>query len=339
MPPVGLLAIAALGLVLVYALPQRMRERADYAMVRTEDRFSSDMRVIRASVARMESRASHQATAAHSGAPSAKATKKIRSLGEGVMTRPAAPLDRAATRARREMVAMRRDRAKVLARRRARARRRGAIAALALLGSAGLWGSVALGSAPAWGAWAAVGTTTLFGSTVVAGRRAARAYEAADARLIPVATEVVLAATAAGAVQRVSTERAVGHRAAPSETETQAIRTLLAEDLAPASAPSPLPSPELPGVAPAEGDPGWTPNTMPVPSYTLKPSAKPGTPRPISEEDLEAGKRAAEVAVDRKAAARAASEGAEGPATRAAEPQPSTATLDQILARRKRQSA
>ena len=53
MPPVGLLAIVALGLVLVYALPQRMRERADYAMVRTEDRFSADMRVIRASVARM----------------------------------------------------------------------------------------------------------------------------------------------------------------------------------------------------------------------------------------------------------------------------------------------
>ncbi len=341
MPPVGLLAIAALGLVLVYALPQRMRERADYAMVRTEDRFSSDMRVIRASVARMESRPARPASAGTRGAAPAKAKKQITSLGEGVMTRPAAPLDRAATRARREMVAMRRDRAKILARRRAQARRRGLIATVAILGSVGLWGSVIASTAPAWGTWAAVGTTTLFGSTVVAGRRSARAYAAADARLIPVATEVMVAATAAGALQRVSTERAVGHRAAPSVLETQAIRTLLAEDLAPAATPSPLPQPELPGVAqPAVGDPSWSPNTMPVPSYTLKPTAKPATPRPISEEDLEAGARAAEVAVDRRVAAETrASEGAEGPATRAADPQPATATLDQILARRRRQSA
>ena len=344
MPPVGLLAIAALGLILVYALPQRMRERADYAMVRTEDRFSPDMRVIRASVARMEARPARPATPGKRAASPEKARKSMSSLGDGVMARPAAPLDRAATRARHEMVAMRRDRAKVLARRRARARRRAFIAFLSVAGSVGLWGSVIAGSAPAWGSWVAVGTTTLFGSTVVAGRRAARAYEAADARLIPVATEVVLAATAAGALQRVSTERAVGHRAAPSILETQAIRKLLAEDLAPAATPSPLPSPELPGIAPAEGEPGWTPNTMPVPSYTLKPSAKPGTPRPISEEDLEAGQRAAEAAVDRRAAAQAeAPDGrervAEAPASPAAEPQPATATLDQILARRRRQSA
>ena len=31
MPPVGLLAIIALGMVLAYVLPQRMRERAEYA--------------------------------------------------------------------------------------------------------------------------------------------------------------------------------------------------------------------------------------------------------------------------------------------------------------------
>lgn len=342
MPPVGLLAIAALGLVLVYALPQRIRERADYAMVRTEDRFSADMRVIRASVARMEAR---PATTARSTTAPESAKKSISALGESVMTRPAAPLDRAATRARREMVAMRRDRAKILSRRRAQARRRGAIATLALLGSAGLWGSVVMASAPAWAAWMAVGTSTLFGSSIVAGRRAARAYEAADATLIPVATEVMVAATAAGALQRVSTERAVGHRATPSATETQAIRTLLAEDLAPGASPAPLPGPELPGtVSPAVDDPSWTPRTMPVPSYTLKPSAKPGTARPISEEDLAAGERAAEEVVDRLIAQREAEQGrsaavAGRPAERDADPQPATATLDAILARRRRQSA
>jgi hypothetical protein len=378
MPPVGLLAIAALGLVLVYALPQRLRERADYAMVRTEDRFSADMRVIRASVARMEARpGSSTGTVPARRAGSPEATKKTASaLGESVMTRPAAPLDRAATRARREMVAMRRDRAKVVARRRAQSRRRGAIATLALLGSAGLWGFVAAASAPAWAAWVAVGTSTLFGSSVVAGRRASRAYEAQDERLIPVATEVMVAATAAGAIQRVSTERAVGHRAVPTAAETQAIRILLAEAAAPTSrrpgsfvpeglvpgaSPAQLPGPELPGiVSPAVDDPSWTPNTMPVPSYTLKPSAKPGTARPITEEDLAAGTRAAEEAVDRRIAEREAEQRRSAPAAssraaaqhpsaqhvapqnaaeRDADPQPATATLDAILARRRRQSA
>ncbi len=367
MPPVGLLAIAALGLILVYALPQRMRERADYAMVRTEDRFSADMRVIRASVARMEARPASPARPASSTSGAPAATKKtISALGESVMTRPAAPLDRAATRARREMVAMRRDRNKVLARRRAQSRRRAAIATLAALASVGLWGFVAAASAPAWAAWVAVGTSTLFGSSVVAGRRAARAYEAQDARLIPVATEVMVAATAAAAIQRVSTERAVGHRAVPTASETQAIRILLSEDLrpgklapsslVPGASPAPLPGPELPGiVSPAVDDPGWTPNTMPVPSYTLKPSAKPGTARPISEEDLAAGTRAAEEAVDRRIAQReaeqrrsapaASSAGQQNPAAqnpasqREADPQPATATLDAILARRRRQSA
>jgi len=83
---------------------------------------------------------------------------------------------------------------------------------------------------------------------------------------------------------------------------------------------------------------------MPVPSYTLKPSAKPGTARPISEEDLAAGERAAEEVVDRLIAQREAEQGrsaavAGRPAERDADPQPATATLDAILARRRRQSA
>ena len=265
---------------------------------------------------------------------------------------------------------MRRDRAKVLARRRAQSRRRGAIATLAFLGSAGLWGAVAFASASAWAAWVAVATSTLFGSSVVAGMRAARAYGEQDEKLIPVATEVMVAATAAGAIQRVSTERAVGRRVLPTPAETQAIRALLARDLRPGNAdsrgldarglvpgasPAQVPSPELPGiVSPAVDDPSWTPNTMPVPSYTLKPSAKPGTARPISEEDLAEGARAAEEAVDRRIAEREAElrrsapaasasvaprSGAEQRAAHDGDPQPATATLDAILARRRRQSA
>jgi hypothetical protein len=347
-----------LGLVLVYALPQRMRERADYAMVRTEDRFSADMRVIRASVARMEARPA-RATTPTSAAP-ARSKKTISALGEAVMTRPAAPLDRAATRARREMVALRRDRSVIVARRRAQSRRRGLIATVAFVASAWLWGSVVFASGPVWAAWVAVATSTLFGSSVVAGRRAARAYEEQDEKLIPVAAEVMVAARAAGAIQRVSTERAVGRPATPTPSETQAIRILLSErplsedlrpqtrrpaNLAPGASPARLPAPELPGVvSPAVDDPSWTPNTMPAPSYTLRPSAKPGTARPISEEDLAAGTRAAEEAVDRRIAEREADERRSAPAASGAsdgapETQPATATLDAILARRRRQSA
>ncbi len=53
MPPAGLLAIVAVGLVLAYVLPQRIRERSDYALVRTEDRYSAEMRVVRATAARV----------------------------------------------------------------------------------------------------------------------------------------------------------------------------------------------------------------------------------------------------------------------------------------------
>src|SRR5690554_3615650 len=54
MPPVGLLAIIAIGLVVAYVLPQRIRERSEYALVRVDDRYSSDMRVVKSTAERME---------------------------------------------------------------------------------------------------------------------------------------------------------------------------------------------------------------------------------------------------------------------------------------------
>ena len=70
MPPAGLLAIVAVGLVLAYVLPQRIRERSDYALVRVEDRYSADMRVERASAARVAPRdASSEAEATPARCP------------------------------------------------------------------------------------------------------------------------------------------------------------------------------------------------------------------------------------------------------------------------------
>ena len=55
MAPAALLAIVGLGLVLAYVIPQRIKERSDYALVRTEDRYSAQMRVVKATASRVES--------------------------------------------------------------------------------------------------------------------------------------------------------------------------------------------------------------------------------------------------------------------------------------------
>lgn len=328
MPPVGLLALVALGLVFAYALPQRARQRGDYALVRTEDRFSADMRVIRASAARVQGRPAQPGS--HAAVP-ARASSRVGSLGDAVMSRPASPLDRAATRAQHEVVAMRRDRARVLAARRAAARRRAVVGALALAAALGFGAATVASVGPAWSAWAAGGAVTVVGAAVGSGRRAAIAAAAVDAQLVPVAHEVVNAATATSALRRVSSERAAGHRVAPSADETQAIRTLTAEGLAPSAAPAPLPAPELPG---ADG-PGWEPGSVPAPSYTLKPVARAKTPRPIDQGDLFAGLEAAERHADAREAAQPAPAAAPAPL----EAEATTATLDDILARRRRRSA
>lgn len=330
MPPVGLLAIVALGLVLAYALPQRARERAEYGMVRIEDRFSADMRVIRSSAARVErGTARRSTTRANSPLAIPKAARAtITALGEATMSRPAAPLDHAATVARRQAVAMRRDRATVLRRRSQQARRRAVIGFLFLLGTGVTWGMAAQAAAPMW---LAVTSTTFLGAVGIAGRRAVGAQARADARLVPVAREVVTAATAAEALQRVATGRAAGRQVAPSVEETQAIRVVTADDFAPGAVPAVLPAPELPE---RDVQPGWAPATMPVPAYTLKPEAKPKTARPITAEDLEVSQRAAERAVDLKASVERASEH-HAPA----EAEPSTATLNAILMRRRKHTA
>ena len=55
MAPAALLAIVGLGLVLAYVIPQRIKERSDYALVRTEDRYSAQMRVVKATASRVAS--------------------------------------------------------------------------------------------------------------------------------------------------------------------------------------------------------------------------------------------------------------------------------------------
>lgn len=288
MPPVGLLAIAALGLVLLYALPDRIREAEEYAVVRTEGRYRADMQVIRSSAARVEREPVRSEKKKRTrGLAPREARASIKALGGTVMSRPAAPLDRAAVVARRQMVTMQRDRSRVLARRAAQARRRAAVGVLSVFATSVTWGYVA---ATAWPLWSAIAASTALGGITVAGRRAVRAQKKADIRLVPVAKEVAVAATATAALQRIAVERAAGHEARPSNEETQAIKVVTREPVAPSVAPA-IPS----VVSPEENERGWSPGMLPIPTYTLKPTAKVQTPRPISEEDLAAGIRAAEV--------------------------------------------
>lgn len=322
----GLLAIAALGLVLVYALPDRIRDTGHYAMVRTEGRFRPDLEVMRSSAARIDQEPVRPVAKKRSkGLAPREAKASIKALGGTVMSRPAAPLDRAATVARRQMIAMQRDYDRVLARRAAQARRRAVVGMLFLFTASTAWGFVA---ASAWPLWSAVAASTAVGGVGIAGRRAVRAQRKADERLVPVAREVAVAATAAAALQRLAVERAAGHEVRPSDAETQAIEVVTRQ------APLPEAAPAVPSVRPPEEeqDPGWSPGMLPIPTYTLKPAAKVQTPRPISDEDLAAGTQAAKrAALEREIALT--------PELPAVEPEASTQTLEDILQRRRRKSA
>ena len=335
MAPAALLAIVGLGLVLAYVIPQRIKERSDYALVRTEDRYSAQMRVVKATASRVES--AHARPSSDSGEVpllrTGSARAQIAALGEDRMSRPLGPLDRAAVTAQRESLALRGDRAVVLAERRATARRRARVASLAGLLTVVAWGVAAVTAFPV--VIAAIATAA-FGGIVVAGARAASAQRAADAHISLVVREVSAAATATQALRRVTAERALGHDAEPSDVETQAIRVVTAADLAPLAAPAPVPSPVLPSVESApvtsatpavhpawveEGD--WLPRELPAPAYTLKPSVRPQYARPLAESDLAGSSYAPP--------ASASVAGAD-----AAEPAPQ---LDAILARRRQASA
>jgi len=326
MTPGALLAIMSLGMVVAYVLPQRMRERSDYALVRTEDRYSADMRVVKTAARRVE-RATARPSSDSGEVPllvTGSARASIAALGEATMSRPLGPIDKAATLARREMIALRKDRAGVRAARAARARRRAVLAALTLVAAVTLWVLVAFALV---GAVVAALVTSLFGAVVVAGARTAAVERAADSRIAPVAREVRVAAAATGALQRVFAGRAAGHAVAPSYTETQAIRVVTAADLTLLEAP--LDAPVVPAV-PAERGAPWSPPQMPVPSYSLQPTVRARVARPLSEADYSESALAA----GRSAAARD-----DAVAMPAAEAAPHTATLDQILKRRRAQSA
>ena len=285
-------------MVLAYVIPQRIKERADYALVRTEDRYSAQMRVVKATAQRVQGVASRPST--DSGEVPLLVTGSARAhivaLGDQRMSRPAGPLDRAAVSAQREAIALRGDRAIILAERRATAQRRARVAALAGFVAVLGWAFVAFTAFPA--VVAAV-LTAGFGGVLVAGARAASAQRAADAHLHLVAREVEAAATATQALRRVTAERAQGVDAEPSDLETQAIRVVTAADLAPLAVPAPIPSPVLPAVEAApvtsatpavhpawEDDADWSPRDLPAPSYTLKPTVRPQYARPLEASDL-----------------------------------------------------
>lgn len=360
MTPAGLLAIIAVGMVLAYVLPQRIKERSDYALVRTEDRYSAEMRVVKSTVERAQ-----QATARPSSDSgevpllvTGAARASISALGGEQMSRPSGPLDRAATTAQRERLALRSDRSAVLAERAQRAKRRARVASIVAVATVVAWVLVAATGFPAL--IAAVATAGLSG-VIVAGARTAAAQRKADTNIRLIAREVEAAATATQALRRVARERAEGHQAQPSDVETQAIRVVTTEDLAPLAAPAPVPAPELPERLAPDMSPmlrqgeSWSPNAIPAPAYTLKASVRRAVARPISDEDLAAATRKAEQAIDaraEKSATRAAADltaSVEAPQVSTANSSPlappsaddasTTGALDAILARRRQASA
>lgn len=343
MPPAGLLAIIAVGLVLAYVLPQRIRERSDYALVRTEDRYSADMRVVRASAARVAPRDSASASAELPLLVTGAARARVATLGEARMSRPQGPLDRAATHAQREHVRLRRDRLGSQAQRAIRARRRALASGVAAVVTALAWILAAATSFPALIAGLATGAlVTVVGTSI----RAAAAERAALAHIRGVTREVQAAATATQALRAVSAARARGDEAEPSDVATQAIKIVTSADLAPGAAPALTRedaaaraaqaarveeairrAQEQEAEAKADEAAGWRPRTMPVPAYALKPSVRQQVARHLSEEDYAASSRA-----DYRAAA------AESRAEREAAA-PTTGALDAILAKRRQASA
>ncbi len=334
MPPVGLLAIVALVLVFAFALPERVRETGEYSVVRTEDRYRADMRVIRESAARVEAQPANATPAKGARALAPRSARaSIKALGGSVMSRPAAPLDRAAIVAQRQEVARRRDLAQVRSRRAAQARRRRIVGLVAIFA---VFVTMGLVIASAWPLWSLAAASSSLGGIAIAGRRAVVAQEAADARREPVAREVRAAAAATSALRRVVTERAAGRNVLPSLEETQAIAIVTREaaparaDINPSEAAAPAP---VRTSSERAREAAWLPGMLPIPAYTLKAPAKVRTPRPITADDLALGERNAGMAADRREAAVAAR--VEAPV----ETEASTQTLDDILARRRRQTA
>ena len=321
MVPVGILAIIALGLVVAYVLPQRMRERTDYALVRTEDRYSAHMRVVKSTAQRVSQREHTSGVPASPLLVTGTARASIAALGEETMSRPSGPLERATAAAQRESIALRQDRARVRAARAAQARRRATVASLTAIVAITLWVLV-----PAMGlsAFVAATATALFGGVVMAGARTAAAQRQIDAQVQAVAREVEAAAMGTQALHRVSQERASGRDMEPNDTETQAIRVLTSDDLAPTAAPASVPSPVVPGRD--VDSQGWNPPQMPAPAYTLKPAVRQQRARPLSDHDY-------------AAAAKAAQERAAEVNPDTQSPSETAGTLDAILARRRSASA
>ncbi|WP_291379161.1 hypothetical protein [Demequina sp.] len=338
MPPAGLLAIIAVGLMLAYVLPQRIRERSDYALVRTEDRYSAEMRVVRATASRVAPADAASASAEVPLLVTGAARVRVASVGEAHMSRPNGPLDRAATHAQRESLHLRRDRLGSMAQRAARARRRAFFSGVATLATVIAWVLAATTATPALIAGLATGAmVTVVGASV----RAGAAERAALAQIRAVDREVRAAATATRALRVVSAARATGQDAQPSDVATQAIRIITSTDLAPLKAPA-ISRPRRAGASEQtstadadaaqarDGSAGgaWRPKTMPVPAYALKASVRQQTARQMSEDDYAASSHASHRASQ-----------AEAQAEQAAHDAPRTGALDAILAKRRQASA
>jgi hypothetical protein len=356
MPPAGLLAIIAVGLVLAYVLPQRIRERSDYALVRTEDRYSADMRVVRASAARVTTRDAASVSTEVPLLVTGQARARVAQVSEARMSRPHGPLDRAATHAQRQQANLRRDRVGSRAERAARARRRALVTAVTFAATVLAWILAAATGLPALVAGLATGALV---TVTASSARAAAAERAALARVQGIAREVQAAATATQALRVVSAARARGIDAEPSDVATQAIRIVTSADLAPGEVPALTRetaaeraakaaaveeairrAQEEEAEARADEAAGWRPRTMPVPAYALKPSVRQQMARTLSDEDYAASSRGDyRVAPSGGVQAEGVQTGSAAQGAVASEAAPTSGALDAILARRRQASA
>jgi hypothetical protein len=321
-PQAGIVAAMLVGLWIAYLVPHRLRTRQELLEARQDDRFSADLRVLRAASAPTVRTAER-----HVGHGKLVERPVVR-VTEGTME-----LNRSAVDSARRAAAERSQRAALLARRAAAARRRGLLTlALALLTVAGwvVYGvttaSVAVGIVPSVLLVAVIAASR---AAVVSAQRADEKWEASRARATREAPRRVSAvsvggvagvskavsarfaeagksagAESEGAGKSAGQQIAVGQAVHPSEQLTEFISE------APVARPVETSGEGIPALIPvgsslpAEERPTvWEPRPVPAPAYTLKQSAPRRTAAPIEigadgrELDSSLAEAAAEAAV------------------------------------------
>lgn len=268
-PQAGIVLATMFGLWLVYYVPHRLRMRQDLSQARTEDRFSADLRVVRA--------AQTQTKPGHIGVSAGELLAKPRAVLPAVTeVRRVSEISQAAVRTARQTAAERSARVAMLARRAAARRRRAVLTTAVTLLAVGMWVGVKVAS---WHFAVAIVPTLAVAGLILAGHQANKAARSADAAwearrhtpIVPttrvVATMLEVSPNAAGVA---ADERAVGRSAHPNEQLTEWISERPVAESVTTSGEG------IPTIVPTSKTPAdkrptvWVPKPVPAPAYTLK---------------------------------------------------------------------